>query len=158
MDDKLHIELVKLQEELEKLKSAVEYIESAKVSVESAEKIINSSIELKNEFEQLSQINSKLLEKIDKVDFPIRLDKLDATVATINQNLSNTQARVESIERNLKDEISSKVKSVLIEIDNKSKEFTRQLVDLQKSQKVDRWIMIVLFLFVIAGCVLVYLK
>ena len=101
--------LGELEEELGKLKTSIEYIESAKVSVEAASSVLDTAIKLNREFKVLMGYTSKLLEKIDKIDFPSRLDKLDSTVSSINQNISNTQARIESIERNLKDDFESKI-------------------------------------------------
>lgn len=46
-----------------------------------------------------------LLTKLEKVDFPTRLDKLDATVAGINQATQNLQARLERVESNIKDDL-----------------------------------------------------
>ena len=53
---------------------------------------------------QIEAIN-KLTDKLDRVDFPTRLDKLDATIAGINQAVQNLQARLERVESNIKDDL-----------------------------------------------------
>lgn len=117
MEDQLNLNLVKLEEELDKLKSSVEYIESAKVTADTASKIINNMIDVKKEFEKLHKQASILITKIDKVDFPSRLDKLDTNISAINQNISNTQTRIESIERNLNKEIERIKIDIIAQLD-----------------------------------------
>lgn len=92
--------------------------------------------DLLDEYKFLSSETEKLVNKIDKVDFPTRLDKLDATVSSINQGLQNTQQRLGDIERNIKDDLTSKQKELTSRIesaenatkhrlDNAEKEFTK---------------------------------
>ena len=63
----------------------------------------------------------ELLEKFDKVDFPIRLDKLDTSVSGINNAIQNLFSRIESIERNLKDDFNSKISTVQDKIEKSQK-------------------------------------
>ena len=158
MEDKLNLELVRLEEELEKLKTAVEYIESAKVSVEVASKIIGSMVDLQKEFEKLSTNSQILITKIDKVDFPSRLDKLDSTISTINQNISNLQARIESFERNVKDEIKSRSKDILQEFESNTKNLLGKSESNSKEIKLNRIVLLSLGIIIIIISVLIYLK
>ena len=104
----MHSNLVELEEELIKLKKAVEYIEGAKTIVTSAEKSVKLIETLLKEYTSMKETAKTLILKIDKIDFPSRLDKMDFTISSINQNISNTQARIESVERNIKDEVRSR--------------------------------------------------
>lgn len=158
MEDKINLELVRLEEELEKLKSAVEYIESAKVSVEAASNIIGSMVNLQKEFEKLSTNSEVLIGKIDKVDFPSRLDKIDSTVSTINQNISNLQARIESFERNVKDEIKARSKDILQECDRNTKNLLGKTEQNSKDLKLNRVILLSLGIITIIISLLIYLK
>ena len=116
--------LGELEEELSKIKSASDMIIDAK---ETTEKTISETKEImadliKNtkkatdsvvkESKGLNKAASNLLssvdglmKKLDKVDFPVRLDKLDATVSGINAGIQNIQGRIDTLERNIKDEI-----------------------------------------------------
>ena len=51
---------------------------------------------------------------MDKVDFPIRLDKIDNSVASINVGVQNIQSRLDMVENNIKDELSSKLSEQLL--------------------------------------------
>ncbi|MGB5288581.1 MAG: hypothetical protein WBN42_08805, partial [Ignavibacteriaceae bacterium] len=100
MEDLLQEEIVKLEGELTKLKSAVEYIETAKISIEAASKIINTIIKLKEEFDRLSEKAYALIRKMDEIDFPSRLDKIDSKIdskiASLSSDIQNLQMRIEA--------------------------------------------------------------
>ena len=64
------------------------------------------------DYEELAQAATKLIEKIDRVDFPTRLDKLDVSVSSINQGLQNTQMKLENLDKEMKDNMKVKFKSV----------------------------------------------
>jgi len=129
--NELNKSLGELEQELSKIKSASEMITDAK---ETAEKTINETKEImadlidksKNatdsaikESKKLNKSASSLLkavdilmEKLDKVDFPTRLDKLDTSVSGINTSIQNVISRFDSVERNLKDDFDNKIKQV----------------------------------------------
>jgi len=103
--------------------------------------------DLLDEYKFLSSETEKLVNKIDKVDFPTRLDKLDATVSSINQGLQNTQQRLGDIERNIKDDLTSKQKELTSRIesaenatkqriDNSEKEFTKMFERVSKENNL----------------------
>ena len=52
---------------------------------------------------QLARPTQALLDRVDRVDFPARLDKLDATTAALYTGLQATQARVDALSRALQD-------------------------------------------------------
>ena len=74
------------------------------------------------------------MSRLDKVDFPTRLDKLDNSVTGINTAIQNIFGRFETIEKNLKDEFNSKI-SILQE---------KQ----EKNQKMNLVFLILILLFV----------
>ena len=101
--------LGKLEQELSNIKSASEIIQDAK---ETTSKTVDEAKELNKSAVLLIQSVESLKEKLDKVDFPVRLDKIDATVSGINTGIQNIQGRVDTLERNLKDDIENKNKLV----------------------------------------------
>jgi len=120
--------LTEMQEELEKLSSATREIEKAKnvaqttilESKQIMEKLISNSKNATdaaiNESKKLNESAQKLFDavdilmnKLDKVDFPTRLDKLDNSVTGINTAIQNIFGRFETIEKNLKDEFNTKI-------------------------------------------------
>lgn len=68
---------------------------------------------------------SGLAEKFDTVDFARRFAKADDALFTIQQSIINNQARIESFERNIKDEFDYKIKDVIAQIDKVNTEFNR---------------------------------
>lgn len=58
-------------------------------------------------YRNLVEASDKLISKINSIDFPQRLDKIDANVSAINLGIQNIQTRLENVERNLKDEIKT---------------------------------------------------
>lgn len=130
MSDNIHTQLEKLKTELSKLEPAVIHLQKADEAVKEIQSIVVKLIplidELRQENNKLTESNTKLIEKIDKVDFPSRLDKVDATVSSINQGLQNTQSRLGDLERNIKDDNIAKTKEVVSSVDQ-VKNLTKQL-------------------------------
>jgi chromosome segregation ATPase len=123
--------LGKLEQELSKIKSASEMIsdakETTKKTISETKKIMKDLIENSKkatesavkESKKLNKAASSLLKavdtlmgKLDNVDFPTRLDKLDATVSGINSSIQNVLSRFDSVERNLKDDFDNKINQV----------------------------------------------
>jgi hypothetical protein len=122
MEDILQEEIVKLEEELTKLKSAVEYIETAKLSIESASKIINTIVKMKEEFDRLSEKAYALISKMDKIDFPGRLEKIDSKLVSLGNEFQALQTRVEAGDKNLSADMKSLSKSISSDVgDTKAK-------------------------------------
>jgi len=111
-----------IQESTTKLNDLGEKITKSFKSVEKEVK------DLLDEYKFLSSETEKLVNKIDKVDFPTRLDKLDATVSSINQGLQNTQQRLGDIERNIKDDLTAKQKELTSRIES-AENATKQRID-----------------------------
>ncbi len=88
--------------------------------------------DLLDEYKFLSSETEKLVNKIDKIDFPTRLDKLDATVSSINQGLQNTQQRLGDIERNIKDDMSAKQKELTSKIESAENATKQQIENSEK--------------------------
>ena len=116
--------LGELEEELSKIKSASELIQDAKDTAEktisetktilsdliknskkATDSAIKESKKLNNAATEVFIVVDDLMNKLDKVDFPIRLDKLDTTVSGINSSIQNVLGRFDSVERNLKDDL-----------------------------------------------------
>ena len=158
MDVLLQEEVIKLNEELTRLKSAVGYIETAKISIESASKIINTIVSLKKEFEVLSGKAYTLIDKLDKVDFPTRLDTIDSKLLTVNTEIQELKSWIETgnkaqtlemkaLSRNILSEVTDNKNKILSQIDKQSREI--------KSIRLGTVITIV---FIVTLGVLFYLK
>lgn len=158
MEDILKEEVIKLEGELTKLKTAVEYIETAKISIESASKIINTIVELKTEFDELSGKAYTLIDKLNKVDFPSRLDRIDSNLVKVSTEIQEMKSWIETGDKALKMEMKAFSKNVLsVTNDNKNKVINR--IDKQsreiKANRLGIWINII---FIIALGVLFYLN
>jgi len=154
--------LADFEDELSKLKSASGMINdaqrSAQTTISESKIIMKEIIEYSRkasdgaiqESNKLNESTIKLLDavddlmqKFDKVDFPIRLDKLDTSVSGINTAIQNLFSRFESIERNLKDDFSSKISTVQEK--------------LEKSQKLNLVLLIVVMLITAGTLVALFL-
>jgi len=117
MSHDIHTQLEKLKTELSKLEPAVTHLDKANESVQSllkiTDKLLPMILELQKENTKLNESSTRLVEKIEKVDFPSRFNKLEDRVSSINQGLQNTQTRISEIEGNLKDDIQTKSNEVI---------------------------------------------
>ncbi|HLG32999.1 MAG TPA: hypothetical protein VI362_08140 [Ignavibacteriaceae bacterium] len=154
----MQVEVVKLEEELNKLRSAVEYIESAKLSIEAASKIINTITKMKEEFEKLSNSAHLIIQKLDKIDFPARLDKLDTNINSTNQNLSDSLTRIESNERVVRDELRSTSKTILNEINDSSRNIFTEFTNQTKAIRGVQIVLVIIFSLLFALGMFSYFK
>ena len=130
--DNINENLNELEEELNKLNSASELISKAKDTAEkniietkdiisklvkSSEKTLDKTVKESKQLAKVSKELAKnvelLVERLDNVDFPVRLDKIDTSVASINAGVQNIQGRVDSMENNLKDDVTNKLNDQL---------------------------------------------
>ena len=156
MEDLLQEEVVKLEEELNKLKSAVEYIETAKISIEAASKIINTIIKLKEEFDKLAQRAIVLIDKLDKIDFPSRLDKIDSKVLAVSNDIHALETRIEASNKAFTLELKSGSKSLISEVGNTKNDIVFQLKQQSKEIKIVQYGIIGVFAFLVIVGVLFY--
>jgi len=108
--------------------STLKVIGASELLSQSNQSFENQIREFLSGYEVLVSAVSKLIDKIDKVDFPSRLDKVDSTVSSINQGLQNTQMRIGDLERNLKDDIQAKAKELASKV-NESENTLNQKLD-----------------------------
>jgi len=158
MEDLLKEEVIKLEGELTKLKTAVEYIETAKISIESASKIINTILELKKEFDELSDKAYSIIDKLNKVDFPTRMDRIDSKLLTVSTEIQEIKSWIETGDKALKMEMKAFSKNVLsVTNDNKNKIINR--IDKQSREiKANRLGIMIAIIFIVALGVLFYLN
>lgn len=158
MEDILKEEVIKLEGELTKLKTAVEYIETAKISIESASKIINTIVELKKEFDELSGKAYSLIDKLNKVDFPTRMDRIDSKLLTVSTEIQEIKSWIETGDKALKMEMKAFSKNVLsVTNDNKNKVINR--IDKQSREiKANRLGIMIVIIFIVALGALFYLN
>ena len=156
MDDLLQEEVVKLEEELTKLKSAVEYIETAKISIEAASKIINTIVRLKEEFDKLADRAIVLIDKMDKIDFPSRLDKIDSKVLSVSNEIQSLETRIEASNKAFSLELKSGSKSMITEVGNIKNDILFQMKKQSKEIKIVQYGIIGVFSFLVIIGVLFY--
>jgi len=156
MEDLLQEEVVKLEEELTKLKSAVEYIETAKISIEAASKIINTIIKLKEEFDRLAERTIVLIDKMDKIDFPSRLEKIDSKILSVSNEVHSLETRIESSNKTFSMELKSGSKSMITEVGNTKNDILFHLKKQTKEIKIVQYGIIGVFAFLMIAVVLFY--
>ena len=152
--NKINETLTELEEELTQIKTASEMISDAK---ETAENTINETKEILSELIEQSEKSSNtaikeskklnktttslvknvdtLMGKLDKVDFPIRLDKIDNSVTSINVGIQNIQNRIDSVENNIKKDFDNKMDKILVKLKN--------------SQRINNFFLGVIIIFVV---------
>ena len=162
MEDLLQEEIVKLEGELTKLKSAVEYIETAKISIEAASKIINTILKLKEEFDRLSEKAYVLIKKMDEIDFPSRLDKIDSKidskVVTLSSEIQTLQERIEVGNKSMIADMKALQKNITSEVyDMRNKIFSR-LETQSKTIRLIHYSIIGVFVLIMTIGALYFLK
>lgn len=93
-----------LQVELERLKSAAEHIEQSK---EAAREAVEAASRVGQAAVGLTHNVGALINRLDRVDFPSRLDKIDATVSALQLGFQNVQGRLDGVERNVQETVRS---------------------------------------------------
>ena len=158
MQELLNEEIIKLGEELTKLKSAVEYIETAKISIESASKIINTIVELKKEFEALSGKAYSLIDKLDNVDFPTRLDRIDSNLITVSTEIQEIKSRIETGDKALTLEMKALSRNILSEATDNNNKILSRIDEQSKQIKTIHLGTVITIIFIVTLGVLFYLK
>jgi archaellum component FlaC len=118
--------LVELQTELEKLQRGAELIgeaqDAAKRSDEAAQNMQDAARQTSEAAQSMQESLTQALESlkalaigvedcvgtIEKVDFPLRLDKMNATVSGIHTAVQQVSSCIEALERNVKDIIDAR--------------------------------------------------
>jgi archaellum component FlaC len=118
--------LVELQTELEKLQRGAELIgeaqDAAKRSDEAAQNMQDAARQTSEAAQSMQESLTQVLESlkalaigvedcvgtIEKVDFPLRLDKMNATVSGIHTAVQQVSSCIEALERNVKDIIDAR--------------------------------------------------
>ena len=158
MEELLNEEIIKLGEELTRLKSAVEYIETAKISIESASKIINTIVALKKEFEALSGKAYSLIDKLDKLDFPTRLDRIDSKLITVSTEIQEIKSRIETGNKALTLEMKALSRNILSEATDNNNKILSRIDEQSKQIKTIHLGTVITIIFIVTLGVLFYLK
>ena len=164
----LNESLIKLEDELNSLASAGKLIQIAKETSEKdiveiralVENVINeakamisdtnkSAIEINNTAKSVLSVAKELHDKIDKVDFPSRLTKIDDTVAGININVANTITVLNNIERNLQDKLGNVLKEINLNIEIAKTVVKKRISVLQLFTIIAWFIQLVIILFIL---------
>ncbi len=157
MEDLLKEEVVTLEEEITRLKSAVEYIETAKISIESASKIINTIVALKKEFEALSGKAYSLIDKLDNVDFPTRLDRIDSKLLTVSTEIQGIKSTIETGDKALTMEMKALSRNILSETKDYKNKVLSRLDKQSKEIKANHFGIMIAIICIVALGVLFYL-
>ena len=157
--------LVDLEKELQNINSASKMIKSAEDAAEktiseskkilgdlikesktTTDKTITESKKLNESTTLLHDAVNDLINRLGKVDFPIRLDKIDATVSGINSSIQNVIHRLDSVEGNIKSDINDKL--TIFESNIMS-----TLKNIKKRQLINRILLSVITVISICGVV-----
>ena len=135
-----------LQDELIRLTVAVEHIEQSK---EVARQAVNAANKVIEASQGLTEPTRILVDRISKIDFPNRLDKLDSGVGALHIGLQNTQGRLDDLERSMRDnlhsireDIKKLDQSALMKMTELEDTISRQGIALVKTLKNLRWLTI----------------
>lgn len=131
--------------------------ELKKLSVQN-EKAVHSTLEIQQQVKLEQQALEKLKDqvqafhdKVDRISFPERLDKVDATVSGIMAAIQATQSRLDNIERNITDRMKEAIQT--------QKESTMTIKETQKASNNKVVIFfIITWVLIIASIVSVFLK
>lgn len=115
-----------IQESTKKINDATELLSKSNSAFEKQIKYLLS------EYSGLGDATAALIKKIESVDFPKRFDKLDATVSSINQGLQNTQTRIGDLERNIKDDLQTKTKDVILKVESTESNLKQRIENFEK--------------------------
>lgn len=137
----------RITEKTEALQSARSELDAKleEIKTESLERFnepIGKVSELSSQISSQVETVSSLIEKLDKVDFPIRLDKLDATTAGINQGVQNQISKLEKVESNVLDSLKNQSRQIegltesLNEIREELNGNHRELMGFQKVNRI----------------------
>jgi len=113
---------------------------------------------MKEEFEKLSNSAHLIIQKLDKIDFPARLDKLDTNINSTNQNLSDSLTRIESNERVVRDELRSTSKTILNEINDSSRNIFTEFTNQTKAIRGVQIVLVIIFSLLFALGMFSYFK
>jgi chromosome segregation ATPase len=105
--------LAELEEELQRLKSAAEHIEASK---EAALKAAETADGVRASTGDLSESAQRLVEEIDDVDFPSRIDKINASIESVEAEVEGIRSEVDGVRPEV-DGIRSEVDSVRSEVE-----------------------------------------
>jgi paraquat-inducible protein B len=158
MEDILKEEIIKLEGELTKLKTAVEYIETAKISIESASKIINTIVELKKDFDVLSGKIYSLIDKLNKVDFPTRLDRIDSNILKLSTEIQDIKSWIETRDKALTMEMKALSRNLVSQTNENKNKILIRLEKQSREIKANRLGIMIAIIFIVALGVLFYLN
>ena len=112
---------------------------------------INKSEELNKAALALNEASQALLNEINKIDFPVKFEKLDITLSGISTSLQNVFGRFETFETNFKDELKRGTGQISEKLDSSLK-YTEEKFNKLKNKLnyiiFVNWVLIILLLFV----------
>ena len=149
----INTELTELQNELTKFKNTVDYLNGAKAAVQDAVEKVNHSEghfnkkieELKSTYDSiigLSQSVSSVMTKLDTINFPERLDKIEKTVQLTIATFDETKKQtIEQVQKASETIIKVDFDKKFIELQNiikTSSKASDQLVSIIEKQQLDK--------------------
>ena len=142
--NELNTSLGSIQIQLEKLKTATDHIA---VSKDAATEATEAAIEFKNTVQKFIGPVQNLVKDLEKIDFPSRLDKIDLKISAVNLGLQNTQNRIDSLERALRDEIG--------QLKNALQHFDKQ--NLKRDGQIKKFLYLLLVAILSLGGIIIFL-
>lgn len=129
--------LGKLQSELQKLRTATDEIDSARSAarsvIDAGESVLPKLEDLADTTRVTNEQARESFEAIAKVDFPLRLEKLDTTISSINISSQNLATELQDQRRAL-ETVSDQSKKNGVELKNQSDNLSARLQVLETEQ------------------------
>lgn len=125
-----HLEMVMTFYQKYLNQSKDKFVENVEDLKESSLEIINDQKKILEKTSKLVESNTILVEKIEKVDFPSRLDKIDVSVSSINQSNLNILMKLENMEKSIKEDNDRKIEKINESIINQNKSIKYIIVGL----------------------------
>lgn len=107
-----HLEVIFSYYEKNLNQSKLIFAENVENLKDSGEEVISAQKDTLEKTIKLVELNTSLVEKIEKVDFPSRLDKIDVSVSSINQSNLNILMKLENMEKSIKEDNDRKIEKI----------------------------------------------
>jgi len=115
-----------IREAVKKITDITEQLSKSNSAFEKQVKVVLST------YSELSESASRLIKRIEIVDFPSQFFKLESALSSRNQELEKTQQRFGVFERNIKDDLIEKQKQLIAKIETTNNMTDQRINDSEK--------------------------
>lgn len=115
-----HLEMVVNYYEKYLLQTKTIFEEDVGELINSNNEIITDQKSILEQTRNIIENNIELIKKMEKIDFPSRLDKIDVSVSSINQGNLNILMKLENMEKSIKEDLLKKNKKIFEKLKKQS--------------------------------------